>query len=262
MPLRFCFLVTVLVCFTLFDAQGTHSAASADTMPFRPAMETAPMGDFFRDDFDGPALIPEWSWINEDASSWSLTERPGYLRIHTQPGTLDEANNSAHNVLLRAAPPAPYVLSTRFELHPTQEFHEAGLLVYQDADNYVKLSRLYSTRLPSEGDDFYLLNQEVAGVRSGAIYVPTSQQAIELQLLVEATNVTGAYRDASGRWITLGTLNVGALASSASVGILANNGISSPPALSIPVDFDFVTVGAPPLHMYLPLVSRQAEPGR
>jgi len=260
MLLRGCFLVTMLIVFTLVGARDTHSAASADTMPFRPAMLPA-QGGFFRDDFDGPTLSPEWSWINEDASMWSLTERPGYLRIHTQSGTLDEANNSARNVFLRAAPALPYVLSTRFELYPTQEFHEAGLLVYQDADNYVKLSRLYSTRLPSEGDDFYLLNQEVAGVRSGAIYVPTSQQVIELQLLVEETSVTGAYRDASGRWITLGTLNVGALASSAWVGILANNGIGSPPASSIPVDFDFVAAGAPSLHVYLPLVSRAEEPG-
>jgi beta-xylosidase len=35
------------------------------------------------DDFDGPALRPEWQWNYQPrASMWSLTERPGYLRLH------------------------------------------------------------------------------------------------------------------------------------------------------------------------------------
>jgi len=36
-------------------------------------------------DFDG-ALGPGWQWVNEDRANWSLSERPGYLRIRVQTG--------------------------------------------------------------------------------------------------------------------------------------------------------------------------------
>lgn len=37
------------------------------------------------DDFNGPDLHPLWQWNHlPDASHWSLTERPGYLRLHAK----------------------------------------------------------------------------------------------------------------------------------------------------------------------------------
>ncbi len=38
------------------------------------------------DEFDAPALSPQWQWNhNPVAAAWSLTERPGWLRLHGQP---------------------------------------------------------------------------------------------------------------------------------------------------------------------------------
>jgi beta-xylosidase len=38
------------------------------------------------DEFDAPALAPQWQWNhNPVAAAWSLTERPGWLRLHGQP---------------------------------------------------------------------------------------------------------------------------------------------------------------------------------
>jgi xylan 1,4-beta-xylosidase len=38
------------------------------------------------DDFSGPALEPLWQWNHEPvAGKWSLSEKPGALRLHTQP---------------------------------------------------------------------------------------------------------------------------------------------------------------------------------
>jgi len=40
------------------------------------------------DDFSGPKLIPVWQWNHlPDDSKWSLSERPGYLRLHSLPAT-------------------------------------------------------------------------------------------------------------------------------------------------------------------------------
>lgn len=38
----------------------------------------------FLDEFNSPVLDPGWRIINEDTNYWSLTDRPGYLRIETQ----------------------------------------------------------------------------------------------------------------------------------------------------------------------------------
>ncbi|THH36534.1 glycoside hydrolase family 43 protein [Neolewinella litorea] len=48
---------------------------------------SAPAAPFRRDDtFDGPTLNPVWQWNHmPDDSRWSLTERPGYLRLHALP---------------------------------------------------------------------------------------------------------------------------------------------------------------------------------
>ena len=40
------------------------------------------------DDFSGPKLHPLWQWNHvPDDSKWSLTERPGFLRLHSLPAT-------------------------------------------------------------------------------------------------------------------------------------------------------------------------------
>jgi xylan 1,4-beta-xylosidase len=53
------------------------------------AAEVAPRAPYQRsDDFSGPALLPVWQWNhNPVESKWSLTEKPGALRLHTLPAS-------------------------------------------------------------------------------------------------------------------------------------------------------------------------------
>ncbi len=58
---------------------------------------SAPHAPYQRsDDFSGPNLLPVWQWNHvEDDSHWSLSERPGYLRLHSLPATtLWDAKNT------------------------------------------------------------------------------------------------------------------------------------------------------------------------
>jgi branched-chain amino acid transport system substrate-binding protein len=65
-----------------------------------------PTFDFSRiDEFDSPDLGDEWSWIGEDATHWSLTENPGYLRITLQ--------QSFANWLVQPAPAGDFDIQTR-----------------------------------------------------------------------------------------------------------------------------------------------------
>ena len=65
-------------------------------------IECAPTPIPFVDNFDGPELDSCWLWVREDTSHWSLTERPGWMRIKTQPGRI--YYGLGQNYLLRSRP--------------------------------------------------------------------------------------------------------------------------------------------------------------
>lgn len=48
------------------------------------------------DDFDFPGLLPQWQWNHNPSNMWSLTERPGWLRLKAMPANRLSA---AHNTL-------------------------------------------------------------------------------------------------------------------------------------------------------------------
>ena len=88
------------------------------------------------DPFDPGALDSRWSWVNEDPPKWSLSANPGYMRMIT-----DDASVSDSHKLLQLAPMGNYELRTRMLFTPTHNFQIAGLLLYQDGDNYLLLGR-------------------------------------------------------------------------------------------------------------------------
>ena len=96
------------------------------------------------DEFNNSTLDSAWSWVREDSANWSLIARSGYLRIVCQSGELYGTNNNAKNLLLRTAPAGDWTMTARMEFSPVSNYQQAGLLVYKDDDNYLKLSRAYS----------------------------------------------------------------------------------------------------------------------
>lgn len=67
--------------------------------PFRPPAVARPSGgphpDPVRDDFDGPRLDPRWNQVRTAEPFWSLTARPGALRLPLGPATLAEVGTPA-----------------------------------------------------------------------------------------------------------------------------------------------------------------------
>jgi len=51
---------------------------------FLATLIAGPANADFNDEFNSPVLDPGWWIINEDTNYWSLTDRPGFLRIETQ----------------------------------------------------------------------------------------------------------------------------------------------------------------------------------
>lgn len=94
------------------------------------------------EDFSGGSLDDAWSWVREPAAeSWGV--EGDALRFDTQAADLFVDSNNA-SVLLRDLPEGNWIAETRVRLNLPAEgccfnFVQAGLVVYGDDDNYLKL---------------------------------------------------------------------------------------------------------------------------
>ena len=96
-------------------------------------------GESVSDEFNGGTVDSRWEWIRENHSSHSLTRKTGSLTITSETGGVLEATNNAKNILLQSAN-NDWTIETRLVCSRTPSQPEnAGILVYQDDDNFVKL---------------------------------------------------------------------------------------------------------------------------
>jgi regulation of enolase protein 1 (concanavalin A-like superfamily) len=94
------------------------------------------------DGFDGKFQL-NWEPVRPDSTHMSLTKNPGKLTLTTQRGGIyGGVGPSAKNFYLIRNPVAEggdFVLTTCIEsFRPTMHWQQAGLLVYDDDDNYLK----------------------------------------------------------------------------------------------------------------------------
>ncbi len=144
--------------------------------------------------FGGTVLEHYWYWVREDPSYWSLSARPGFLRIVAQPGDLVAASNNAENLLLQMAPTGNYEISTRLIFNPTENGQAAGILLRRDDDNYIFLARAYR-----DGNSVMFIKEE-GGVRSMRS-VPWDGTNTYLRVIRSGTTYSGWYGGAEGAWI-------------------------------------------------------------
>lgn len=82
-----------------------------------------------RDDFDAPTLAYDWNFIrNPRPNMYSLTDRPGHLRLYADGNTLD----TLHPTFVgRRQREFTSVISAALHFDPQAQGDEAGLVVYQ-----------------------------------------------------------------------------------------------------------------------------------
>lgn len=97
------------------------------------------------DHFDSDTLAEEWSIHREVEDKWSLTDVPGKLRILTSEGDSHEASNSLKNLFLRDAPDGDFEITTKVTAPIRQNHQQAGLYIWEDEDNYVRLGHVWDT---------------------------------------------------------------------------------------------------------------------
>jgi len=227
------FLVLVLAL------SGPYLQATAE--PSAPVAEWA-------DDFDSPALDSRWFWVNEDPSHWSLTERPGFMRITAQDG--------GQNLLLQDAPTADYAVETRLLFEPTQNIQRAGLLLHKDGNNLLSLMRAFCGFTPGCVDNGIYFDHIEAGQPVGSNFAMTTSVTGEAYLRVvrHGSAYTGYVSEDGEHWTLVGTHVAGVGFVPSMVGLFAN--YSQLGAGEIPADFDYFALREHSERVYLSFISR------
>lgn len=141
----------------------------------------------FRDDFDAPELRFCWNFLrNPDPASWSLTERPGWLRLSGSALTLDDLASPAfvgrrqEHFVCRA--------STRLSFLPTWDGAEAGLTVLMNEQHHYEIAL---TRLA--GQRTMIVRRRIGDLCAIVAKAPVDAEGVELSIQANADAYTFAY---------------------------------------------------------------------
>jgi regulation of enolase protein 1 (concanavalin A-like superfamily) len=96
------------------------------------------------DEFDSAAPGPQWRWIRHTANGGG-SAAPGTLRINAEPGDLlstpTSTTNNARNLLVQRAL-GDWTIESKidFAAAPNSANQQAGIMAYQDDDNYLRFA--------------------------------------------------------------------------------------------------------------------------
>ena len=176
--------------------------------------------------FDVPSVSDEfnssigkqWQWIRENKTTYSLSKNDGALTITTEPGDVSEATNNAKNILLQSAN-NDWVAETKLVCSriPSQP-ENAGILAYQDEDNFVKLmlravTKTRQGRGPASAQvgTIDLIVEENGIAKSMASFnltqAITNNNALQLKLEKTGNTYIGYYAINGGEFVKLGVAN-------------------------------------------------------
>ncbi|NQX66526.1 DUF1349 domain-containing protein [Paenibacillus alba] len=190
------------------------------------------------DGFDSPTLSSSWNIYRPNNANWSLATNPGKLTIQTLAGDSFGNSNSIKNVFLQNAPSGDFVITTKVNAEVRKNFQQAGLLVWQDEDNYVKLGHVWDTDGATGKSLESAFEKNATYSKAGHMAVHPGFDTSYLQIRKVGNVYTTYYWDGAG-WtqaadpvtVQLTNLKVGFYAFSATDGT------------SIPAQFDYFSVG-------------------
>lgn len=184
------------------------------------------------DEFTSPALDGRWTWVNEDPTAWSVTARPGFLRLRTHSGGVGDKN-----LLLRPVPAGDWAASTRVEFAPARNFQGAGLVVWGGPGSLLKLQRAFCDLGPPNciGDGIYFDHIE-GGVWVGSNFAFPWPATSPVYLAIERAGAeyVGLCSLNGQDWTWLGSHTAGFTV--LGVGLSADQGT---PGATAEADFDF-----------------------
>jgi beta-xylosidase len=212
----------------------TDTSIPSPTPTVEPSLTPSPTpAIIFRDDFNN-VLAQNWKWVRENKQRWSLSANSGFLRLTLNPGN---CNGLPRNFPIQPLPAGNYKISTYLEFTPISNFQFAGLIIYQDDNNNIKLGRAFCNASNCAGNGVYFDNV-ITGVFKGTNYTTstTNPSRLYLRLQREGNNYTGFFSEDGQNWIKIGqhTSEIKPVG----VGLYAGQSCEG----SVPADFDYFVI--------------------
>ena len=188
------------------------------------------------DEFNSAAVGKQWEWVRENPTNYSLSKKPGSLTITSEKGDVSEGSNNARNILLQSAN-SDWTVETKLTCSrvPSQP-ENAGILAYQDDNNFVKLmfravTKRTRFRRSSEQEvqpgTLELMTEENGFTKSLATFdlkqEITGNNAIILKLKKQGSIYTASYSLDGENFETLGTADI--LLKDIKAGLIACDGV-------------------------------------
>lgn len=246
---------------------------ASDTPQPAPAAQSGDRGDYiaaspneespgllapaFSEDFSPPPAIGnvqppailsgQWRWVRPP-DAWTYGISDGTLHMQTQAGDLYKTMNSA-SVLAEPTPAGEYIVETRVHLDVPEDecchnFVQAGLVIYGDDDNYIKLvdTAQWGTRQTEFAKEMQTLQPGAPRYGSTAVGSPGSWTYLRIvKRNQEKEERYTAYTSRDGtHWVRSGTWT-DTLGPGARIGLVAMGGAGFTAA------FDYVRVYTLPM---------------
>lgn len=187
----------------------------------------------FEDEFDGKSLENSWIILRENQSDISLTESPGHLRIISKAEDLWQINVNNKIKLLRRGPHGDFEIVTRLTYDPKEKFQQAGIILYEDEENYVMLTR-------QKDDAQHVVMSRSISKTEGAKSAATSLTTLYLKLTKSGESISGAFSTNGETWTTVDHIS-GLHFKHPQVGLV---GFNAQQKTTANADFDFFKISA------------------
>src|SRR5690606_18570155 len=170
------------------------------------------------DDFDGDALDSRWTVVEPDEENLSVAD--GALSIQTVPGRdFFQGDGTLPNVVVQPLPDGAWTATAKMSWNPTQNFQNAGLVVWTDDNNYVKAGQVWS------GSRNFELITELGGSATfnGTVAAPAGFPTdYWIRYVHDGTTLTAQFSADGSSWTTIGTTSLSGLVAPG-VGVYATN---------------------------------------
>ena len=150
-----------------------------------------------RDDFDMPTLGMEWIFLGTPTSAfWSLTDRPGALRLQGSAATLDDGPPVAF--VARRQTHFACAAATQLDFEPQGEGEEAGLTVWMNPHHHYDLFVTHCAGLRH-----VVVRRRIGSLAAEVTRTPVPPGAVTLTIAAEPDRYTFAVTGAAGETQTL-----------------------------------------------------------
>ncbi|MFH0878708.1 MAG: glycoside hydrolase family 43 protein [Lentisphaerota bacterium] len=151
-----------------------------------------------RDDFNQPSLKPCWNFLrNPNEQDWSLSERPGWMRLRGSAVSLDEADSSAF--VGRRQEHFDCRVATLMDFQPSGEGEEAGLTVLRTNLHHYDLARAWY-----KGADRIILRRRIGPLVAVEATAPAPSGPVVLIVTADRDKYQFSFSTLGGSAVPLG----------------------------------------------------------